>query len=95
MLPPEKSANLRTYRPPATAFLGEASCFAETACRNLLAMVLRLQEAGLQPSDELATLVEDVCEAAEALTALADHEGARSANLQTDDAGSQAMVAAR
>jgi hypothetical protein len=61
----------------SAAFIGEASCLAERACRDLIAAVVRLGEAGLGPSPELAALVDAVCHAAAMLTELADNEGAR------------------
>jgi len=53
-------------------WVGEASCHFEDAFRSLAKAVIRLGEAGLEPTDDLAEVIEDVGDIASGMTALAD-----------------------
>lgn len=57
-------------------WLGEASCYFEDAYRSLAKGVLRLGEAGLEPTPEVAEVIEDVGDIAIGMTKLADQLGA-------------------
>ena len=57
-------------------WVGEAACHFENAFRDLAKGVLRLGEAGLEPTEDVAGVIEDVGDIAVGMTALADQLGA-------------------